>query len=140
MNGEIRYVLRCRTPNGHEWRVEVLQGSPVPGRLHEIRVFETDVQDRNVSLKLDIRSWLLYGWRGAWPPERALKLYNEDNSVILEYRDEWCPYDRYPDTSEWRARFDPRKRRWSLKRLRYLDYEKTDDLFEIEPLDFRNLK
>lgn len=144
MNNEIRYVLRCQTPNGHKWRVEILYTGTSP--LYKIRVFETDIQDKEVPLKLDVRSLFLYGWQGTWPPEQVLRLYNDGDSIVIEYRDVWIPFERpilpfkYDVESEWRACFDPQKRSWHLKRVRHLDYEGVDYNLSTEPDDFKNLK
>lgn len=119
--------LRCRTPDGHEWRVETLNIPPDQlGRQRRIRVIEAADEDREVPLALDVFSRVLYGWPGTWPPERASRLYCEGNAVVMEYQDEWVPFERpilpfgYDRESDWKARFNPRARTWCLKRLRRL--------------------
>ena len=133
MNEGAGITLSCWTPSGHEWRVEVRMSSPDKhGRQRHIRVIESSGANggiREVPLALCLTSCLRYGWLGTWPPEQASRLYAEGDSVVVEYRDEWVPFERpillfgYDRESEWRARFNPRQRTWSLKRLRQLSYE-----------------
>ncbi|MGA2841901.1 MAG: hypothetical protein ABSG18_17285 [Steroidobacteraceae bacterium] len=123
--------LRCRTPNGHEWRVEIAK---IPrsdlGRQRRIRVVEAAEKEREVPLVLDVSSRLLYGWLGTWPPERASRLYCEGDAVVIVYRDEWIPFEPpvlpfgYDRESEWMARFNPVSCKWNLKRLQRLGYDR----------------
>jgi hypothetical protein len=133
MSDDAETPLRCWTDDGHEWCVEARM-SPVDehGRQRRIHVLEStgpNLKTREVPLVLSLGSRLRYGWLGTWPPERASRLYAEGESVIIEYRDEWIPFERpilpfgYDRECEWRAQFDPRQRTWSLKRLRHLDYD-----------------
>lgn len=120
--------LRCQTSNGHEWRIEIIDSAPDGfGRQRRIRVIELVGEGRDVPLCLDLLSCVLYGWLGTWPPERALKMNAEGDAIVVRYEDEWVPFERpilpfgYDCESEWKVRFDPKKRTWKLSRLRRLN-------------------
>jgi hypothetical protein len=67
-----------------------------------------------------------------WPPEYVDRAFMRHGKLIVEFRDPWFPFDRQPPAGsseregEWRATYSPEKRRWSLERLRTLDYERAD--------------
>jgi hypothetical protein len=68
-----------------------------------------------------------------WPPRFVDSVFVLDNGVLrLVFRDPWFPWSRpvradsVEHEAEWEATYDPRKERWTLRRLKVLDYEGPD--------------
>ncbi len=86
-----------------------------------------------VSLALTWSSRLRHAMlESRWPPLYLDNAEVRDGRLCLAFRDPWFPYDRQPPKDsqeregEWLASYDPQSDRWTLKRVRTLDYEGSD--------------
>lgn len=113
-----------RAPDGDEWYVEQISS---PDRRHIRVVHGSSAGPREVPMKLDLRSRILFGWLGTWPPESASELLLRNGQLCLAYRDEWMPFERpilpfgWDRESEWLARYDSVRGVWRLHRVRKLE-------------------
>lgn len=127
----------CRTDSGRTLRagpVLLREAGPL-GQQRVVKVFERFVEDhrwQELRPRVTIGSFVLSVLACHWPPESVDRLYLEDGCICLEFRDPWVPFEKpilpfgWDQESQWLARFREAGRRWSLTRLRKLDYENTD--------------
>lgn len=125
------------TPNGRQYeaRQEPLPRPSPIGQLKVIRLFEKLPEHdtwQEIPLRLSLRSRLTTGLVSSWPPETVDRLGWEQDELYLDFRDPWVPWEKevlpfgWGRESLWRATLSARTRRWTLRRLRKLDYEHTD--------------
>ena len=67
-----------------------------------------------------------------WPPEHILGIYCTDGKLIIPHRDEWVPFEPGGE-SLWQASFNGAS--WSVRRLRFMDYETRDNPAPIPEID-----
>lgn len=105
-----------------------------PGGLEPIRIERVapDGSSRWLPMRLTWISRLKCAVLTQWPPETLDRLELVNGRVAIEYRDPWyedektiLPFDLDKE-SLWRATFDPTRERWSLTRIRTLDYGGKD--------------
>ncbi len=109
------------------------------GEWHLAHVLHTS--DGGLSWRaLPWRRTLLSRWRHPgypnWPPEFVLGIHQTDEGLFITHRDEWVPYESGGE-SLWKAHFDGA--RWSVRRLRFLDYEAIDSPAPIPTVDLASL-
>jgi len=81
---------------------------------------------RPVPLKVGWR-WVLHARGSQWPPECVDAVAWRDGALTIDYESPWHPYARSPGSpwqldshAKWRARYDARRQRWRLERLRLI--------------------
>lgn len=71
-----------------------------------------------------------------WPPEFVLGMRRTDDGLFITHRDEWVPFEPGGE-SLWEARFDGVN--WSVRRLRFMDYETKDSPALVPEIDLASL-
>jgi hypothetical protein len=122
-------VLHTRTRDGREFIVRVVQlATPGPTGQTSVSVVLsrlTDHEDwRPISMELRWRSRIAL-LLTTWPPELVDSIACRDDKLVLRYRDPWVPYFKGSEY-EWEATFDARAGKWTLRKLRLLNYDGTD--------------
>jgi hypothetical protein len=125
-------------PDGFKYRVQVLslQGP----RRDEVRIWEAHENDDDwtlLSMRLDVRSRLWAGLFATWPPENLDEVDCTAGLTITFHDHEvWespvLPFELDKE-SFWRARYDRRRKTWTLSRLRAVRKEDWPNLPKLLP-------
>ncbi len=129
--------LECQSPAGVLYRAAQFDRKPLGpcGEAYLVRVFSSDDQGTSweeIPLRLTWHA-RIFGLFADWPPQTLDRLYCEGETLIMEHSDEWIPYERpvlpfkLDVESEWRSRYDSQGGRWTIRRLRHLDYDGGGD-------------
>ena len=81
-------------------------------------------------------SWLRHPGFPNWPPESVLNIRQTDGRLYITHRDEWVPFEPGGE-SLWESCFDGA--RWSVRRLRFMDYERRDCPAPVPGIDLAAL-
>ena len=71
-----------------------------------------------------------------WPPEFVLSIRQTGDGIFITHRDEWVPFEPGGE-SLWEARFDGAS--WSVRQLRFMDYEAKDSPASVPEIDLASL-
>ena len=115
-------------------RVVDIPGGGPNGELTraEVHLIRPDGTEQSLPMRLTLFSRLRYGLVMTWPPESVDEIELSAEGLSIRFRDPWAPYERpiLPFNEDvpslWEARYDPRHRQWTLRRIRHLDYERHD--------------
>ena len=122
-------VLHTRTREGREFIVRTVQlrtpgpegQTSVSGVLSRLTAAD---EWRPISMRLRWRSRLAL-LLTTWPPELVDSIACRDDKLVLRYRDPLVPYCKGSEY-EWEAIFDARAGKWTLRKLRLLNYDGAD--------------
>ncbi len=77
-------------------------------------------------MRLSPASWVRYGFVVTWPPEAIDEIEHAAGKLMIRFRDPWSPYERLSTESLWHGEYVDRWSWWAVRRVRFLDYERTD--------------
>ena len=104
-------------PNG-ELSVAILLGTSDGGKTWN-----------GISLVRTFWNRLRYWGYPTWPPEAVIELADGQFGAEMTFRDEWVPYESGGE-SLWKA-VQNRDGKWSVSRIRFMDYEDRDSPHHI---------
>jgi hypothetical protein len=122
--GKIEIGAAC----GRRYCFEMLHRriSTYNGAQNRLRVFVSDqgTQWSPLPMDLDLRSRVIIQFTSNWPPE-TLDSVSTDSGLVIRFHDtEYGMKSAYPggffSESIWEARYDERRHKWSIARIRKL--------------------
>jgi hypothetical protein len=127
---------QCLDLDGNAYRVECVELAQARENGESSICFILKSSDdgkqwNRLPMKLSLFSRII-SFSATWPPESVDKLFFDRGTIAIEFRDHWIPDERpilpmgLDQESLWRASYDQRRSRWTLKRLRVLDYPDKD--------------
>lgn len=76
---------------------------------------------------LTFASSIKHGLFATWPPDSIDALLCDSGQLVIQFRDPWYPWDKpLMPYHLWRATYVAGRSRWTLARLKRLDYDGAD--------------